>query len=480
LNASKVLTTGSALTFDGTNLGVPAEVFRNTASGYVRFAGGASAASGGTALLFGPSHGSKPGWVELGTEGASSPIVFNINSTEQMRLTSTGLGIGTSSPGSYYAKNLVVGVADQGGITIASSPSAVETYLMFADGTSGADAYTGYIGYSHTSNFMRFATNGGGERMRLDSSGNLGLGVTPSAWNSAYKALDFTWASLASENANQGGMRLNVNAFADSSGYNNWYRKNNAAATSYKQNDGIHSWYTAAYGTAGSAISFTQAMTLDASGNLLLGGTSNSLGARFLSENASGNQIGLRYTGVATYYNSVDSSGNLVWTKDGTERARIDSSGNFRVGVSTSTPNLYMDVNHVTGSITGSSFFVARYNGTQIGDIAQNGTTGVSYNTSSDYRLKENIQPMTGALAKVAALKPCTYKWKADGSDGEGFIAHELQAVVPQCVTGEKDAVDADGNPVYQGIDTSFLVATLAAAIQELKAEFDAYKASHP
>jgi len=64
-------------------------------------------------------------------------------------------------------------------------------------------------------------------------------------------------------------------------------------------------------------------------------------------------------------------------------------------------------------------------------------------------------------------LKPCTYKWNADDSDGEGFIAHELAEVVPQCVTGEKDAVDADGNPQYQGIDTSFLVATLTAAIQE-------------
>jgi squalene cyclase len=59
---------------------------------------------------------------------------------------------------------------------------------------------------------------------------------------------------------------------------------------------------------------------------------------------------------------------------------------------------------------------------------------------------------------------------------GQGFIAHELQSVVPDCVTGEKDAVDKEGNPVYQGIDTSFLVATLVAAIQELKAEVDALK----
>jgi hypothetical protein len=77
---------------------------------------------------------------------------------------------------------------------------------------------------------------------------------------------------------------------------------------------------------------------------------------------------------------------------------------------------------------------------------------------------------MTGALAKVAALKPVTYTWKVDGSAGEGFIAHELQEVIPGAVTGEKDAVDAEGNPQYQGIDTSFLVATLTAAIQEQQA----------
>ena len=84
---------------------------------------------------------------------------------------------------------------------------------------------------------------------------------------------------------------------------------------------------------------------------------------------------------------------------------------------------------------------------------------------------------MTGALAKVTALKPVTYKWKADGSDGDGFIAHELAEVCPQAVTGKKDAVDKDGKPVYQGIDTSFLVATLTAAIQELKAIVDSQAA---
>ena len=140
-------------------------------------------------------------------------------------------------------------------------------------------------------------------------------------------------------------------------------------------------------------------------------------------------------------------------------------------------------------------------NGT-VGSIAATGS-GVAYNTSSDYRLKNTIAPMTGALAKVALLKPVTYKWNVDGSDGQGFIAHELAEVEPNCVTGEKDAtreeeyeitpavpavLDADGKettpaveavkgtrtvPSYQGVDTSFLVATLTAAIQELKAIID-------
>jgi len=110
----------------------------------------------------------------------------------------------------------------------------------------------------------------------------------------------------------------------------------------------------------------------------------------------------------------------------------------------------------------------------------------VAYTTSSDYRLKENIQPMGGALAKVTALRPVTYKWKEGFGKGssQGFIAHELQSVVPEAVTGEKDAVDAEGNPVYQGIDTSFLVATLTAAIKEqqdlivsMRDEIDSLKA---
>jgi hypothetical protein len=195
------------------------------------------------------------------------------------------------------------------------------------------------------------------------------------------------------------------------------------------------------------------------------------------------------YTGTLTG-GTINSAANpLILQTGGTERARIDSSGNLLVGatdyvgsganrsgitlLNQSGTNGRINLGKtVSGSVDGIQF---NHTGTAVGSVTYS-NTATAYNTSSDYRLKEDVQPMTNALVRVAALKPVTYKWKADGSDGEGFIAHELAEVCPQAVTGQKDAVDAEGKPRYQGIDTSFLVATLTAAIQELKAEVDSLK----
>jgi hypothetical protein len=240
-----------------------------------------------------------------------------------------------------------------------------------------------------------------------------------------------------------------------------------------------------------------EAMRIDSSGNVGIGTSSPSYK---LDVSGNGRVTGDLYVGASTNI-IYESSSNLniraansllFLTSGANERARIDSSGNVMMGVTSPLSSGKFSISfdgatrqgqvlRTTLGTTGSTYIQFENSaGSTAGYIIQNGTTTVNYVTSSDYRLKEAITPMTGALAKVAQLKPVTYKWKVDGSDGEGFIAHELAEVCPTAVTREKDAVDAEGNPQYQGIDTSFLVATLTAAIQELNAKFEEYKAAHP
>jgi hypothetical protein len=177
-------------------------------------------------------------------------------------------------------------------------------------------------------------------------------------------------------------------------------------------------------------------------------------------------------------YGSTGSYTPLTVEVGGSERMRITSSGQLLINGTANFQDAKLEVN---GDGTNTALAVKQSTTSSRTQISFNNPNGVvgqvstsgsstSYVTSSDYRLKENIAPMTGALATVAQLKPVTYTWKHDGSASQGFIAHELQEVVPDAVVGEKDAVNEDGTIKAQGIDTSFLVATLTAAIQEQQA----------
>jgi hypothetical protein len=167
------------------------------------------------------------------------------------------------------------------------------------------------------------------------------------------------------------------------------------------------------------------------------------------------------------------------------ERMRIDSSGKLYVGTASGIPNPGFVVDPTgfnkignNAGANGWGFYDFLRSGTTIGSITQSGTTGVAYNTSSDYRLKENIIPVPDAIGRLQQLKPSRFNFKADPDRTvDGFIAHEAQAVVPECVTGEKDAVDDDGKPIHQAIDQSKLVPLLTAALQEAIAKIETLEA---
>jgi hypothetical protein len=317
-----------------------------------------------------------------------------------------------------------------GGVGVAPSwgkiglTTHVSGVLPVANGGTNLSSYTANS-VVYASSTSALAT---GSVLKFDGS-NFGLGVTPSAWSvPAGNAMEIGTVGNSIWGVGASNMIVGSNIYYASSNYK--YANTGSAASAYQQSAGGHYWYNAASGTAGNTITFTQAMTLESSGTLLLGTTSSWGGSP---------KMEIRQTTAAWGLSSYHSS-----TGGGAVLLRVDNTAVNLAGF------------YYTGSVN-------------VGNITTNGTS-TTYGTASDYRLKEDIQPMTGALAKIAALNPVTYKWKSSGKQDDGFIAHELQAVCPSAVTGAKDAVDEEGNPKYQGIDVSFLVATLTAAIKEQQA----------
>jgi hypothetical protein len=378
--------------------------------------------------------------------------------------------------------------------TVSAAAATLSSDLTLSGGTANGVLYL---------NGSKVATSGSG--LVFDSSGNLGLGVTPSAWKTDRKAFQTGNTSLVGF-----GTSLTViynNSYVNSSGNDTYI--SSASAAAYAQSGAQHAWYTAASGTAGNTITFTQAMTLDASGNLGLGTTTpqndpnyggftiNGTSGSVITLRSGGSNSGRIYTTTVDNIN-IDANGSASGTiifRNGTgstERARITSGGSFCVHDGTlvdsglvsfakttetsvvlaiKNPQYSCDMwaTNTSGDNVWARFF-SETSATQRGSISYNRTGGlVAYNTTSDYRAKDILGPVTDSGATIDALKVYEGKMKGATQSRPMLVAHEAQALAPYAVTGEKDAVDDDGNPKYQQMDVSSFVPLLIAEIQSLR-----------
>lgn len=382
-----------------------------------------------------PGTDDMPGRMVFSTtaDGANSP-------TERMRITSAGnVGVGTTAPAVELEVSSATGsatpVPTEIRISTTTNASDWSTTLpwgrlsFYSADVSNPERIHGTIdmlsegaGNSRSSMVFNSAAATTGtltERMRLTADGNLGLGVAPSAWGANIKAFQTGFAGSTALSGRTDAFQSNLSLNAYDTGSNTWVYLQSTLATRYSQASGTHQWHIAPNGTAGTAITFTQAMTLDASGNLLVGTTSGS---------------NTPTQGVTLMMNT-----------------NIGSIG----------------IGHANGTASGNGYANFAYNGAAIGSITQNGTTGVLYNIMSDYRLKNITGPITNSGAYIDSLKPVEGTWKADGSTFVGLIAHETQEVSRTTVaTGTKDGAE------MQGMDYSSaeIIANLIAELQSLRA----------
>ena len=509
----------------------------------------------------------------------------NLDKTKGLYIKTTGnVGIGTSSPSSYHslANNLVIASAGDTGMTIASGTSS-DGRIFFADGTSGSAESQGQIRYDHNGDYMAIHT-ADSERMRIDSSGNAGIGTaSPNAY-SGQTALTINSSGVARLDLDIGNtiqgyllaedgyiglfsssgktLRLGAGAEAIRILANGRVGIGTIAPSANLDIAGGGSStvptleLTSATSTAfnHSINAFNPNLT-DGEGNLIVvgraGSTKNAgwLGYRYSSAgsdnniislghwgnnwllNVKGNgNVGIGTTAPATLLHLKAASGEAELRVEaaansearlrfgdatdndagyiGYSRAngllsfsalnsrgvdmKIGSAGTVGINIAPTTGvQLYVDapVNRHAGlfrnasanyapiisdnlATSGTRFFVSfRLNNTEVGKITSTGSSTV-YATSSDHRLKENIDYTWDATTRLKQLKPARFNWIADATNTlvDGFIAHEAATVVPESVTGEKDAVDVDNNPVMQGIDQSKLVPLLVKTIQELEA----------
>ena len=184
---------------------------------------------------------------------------------------------------------------------------------------------------------------------------------------------------------------------------------------------------------------------------------------------------------------NVENNSTMQFHLDNIEYARFKDNGQLLIGATSTasatklhvTNNNYLMSCHNNGGTSGffgQIQFLNNADNSTVGSIIRTNDASVSYNTTSDARLKENVADMTGGIAKVKQLAPKRFSWIAEdlnAADQDGFLAHEAQAVVPGCATGTQNEVDDDGNPVFMQMDAAKLVPVLTAALKESIAKIE-------
>ena len=454
--------------------------------------------SGGDSLAWIHQQSTDAATLRLYDGGAVKVLIGSNANSDSYFNTGGNVGIGVTNPSDYNsaAENLVVGSSGDTGISIVAGTSNDST-LMFADGTGGTAGYRGRVSYDHASDYMRFDT-AATERIRIDSSGNLGLGT--SAPDSNLQIMNNNGSSYRFGYGGSSDVYLDAD--------NVYIRTDNGGAN------------TATFTTSGLGIGTTSPNTRLTVGSgsgtevlTILAGTSGESQLRFadgisgsaayqgrveydhansklnlgagggtqVTINSSG-QVLVNPLGVSTpsfaFTNDTNTGmtrptgDTLQFVTGGSERVRIDSSGNVLVGGTSigASDSAGIDSSGIMtisrASGVGRNMMLFKNGGSDVGSISSN-TSSTAYNTSSDARLKDVTGEARG-LEVINELNPVAYNWKADGKADEGLIAQEVLDIVPNAVSGSEE-------DMYQ-MDYSKLVTPLIKAVQEQQTQIEELK----